>query len=504
MRPNGYWPYVVNKLGVDMSVMESVNPGERYLAVSMRRTRRIHFIGLGGAGMSGIAEVLHNQGYEVSGSDLRESEVTKRLRGLGIKVQVGHSADNVRAMDVVVNSSAIDSANPELMAARENRIPVVPRAEMLGELMRYRYGIAVAGTHGKTTTTSLIAAIFAADKKDPTFVIGGLVNSAGANAVLGQSRYMIAEADESDASFLHLQPMVTVITNIDADHMGTYGGDFEKVKQIFVDFTQNLPFYGLAVICGDDDNAREIIPKMSRPIVTYGFDQKNDFYISNIIQKPLCSYFSVCRPDGSKLDLCVNTPGIHNVLNATAAVAVATEEGVSATAIQAGLKGFQGVARRFQIYGSYSVSDDKSAEKVMLVDDYGHHPREVAATIKTVRDGWPERRLVMVYQPHRYTRTRDLFEDFVQVLSQVDKLILLDVYSAGETMIPGADGRTLARSVRNRGQVDPIFAEKVVQVPPILADLLESGDILLTQGAGNIGTLAQQLHEWRLGDRLAG
>ncbi|WP_264190441.1 UDP-N-acetylmuramate--L-alanine ligase [Microbulbifer variabilis] len=472
-----------------------------YAVPTMRRIRRIHFIGVGGAGMSGIAEVLQNQGYEVSGSDLRESTVTDRLQKLGVKVQIGHSAENIRGVDVVVNSSAVHGDNPELVAAHENRIPVVRRAEMLGELMRYRYGIAVAGTHGKTTTTSLIASIFAADKKDPTFVIGGLVNSAGANAALGESRYLIAEADESDASFIHLQPMVTVITNIDADHMETYGGDFEKVKQIFIDFVHNLPFYGLAVVCGDDANVQEVIPKFSRPVLTYGFAEGNDFRIVEVKQEPLRSHFKVQRPAGDLLEVSVNTPGIHNVLNATAAIAVATDEGIGDEAIQKGLQGFQGVGRRFQIYGNFSISDDSNAEKVMLVDDYGHHPREVAATIKTVRDGWPERRLVMVYQPHRYTRTRDLFEDFVQVLSEVDKLILLDVYSAGETPIAGADGRTLARSLRNRGQVDPIFVETVDQVPPILADLLEPGDVVLTQGAGNVGALSQRLAEWRLGEK---
>ncbi|MGL6159863.1 UDP-N-acetylmuramate--L-alanine ligase [Microbulbifer sp.] len=484
-----------------MSLVEPTVQQNRYSVPAMRRIRRIHFIGVGGAGMSGIAEVLQNQGYEVSGSDLRESPVTGRLRELGVKVQIGHSEDNIRGVDVVVNSSAIHGDNPELAAARKKRIPVVRRAEMLGELMRYRYGIAVAGTHGKTTTTSLIASIFAADKKDPTFVIGGLVNSAGANASLGESRYLIAEADESDASFVHLQPMVTVVTNIDADHMETYGGDFEKVKQIFIDFVHNLPFYGLAVVCGDDPNVREVIPQLSRPVSTYGFEEGNDYRIREVKREPLRSHFSVQRPDGGLLDVCVNTPGIHNVLNATAAIAVATDEGIGDDAIREGLRGFQGVGRRFQIYGHYSVTDDGDAAKVMLVDDYGHHPREVAATIQTVRDGWPERRLVMVYQPHRYTRTRDLFEDFVHVLSQVDKLILLDVYSAGESPIPGADGRTLARSLRNRGQVDPIFIEEVEQVPPVLADLLEPGDIVLTQGAGNVGTLAQQLAAWRLGDR---
>ncbi|MCW8125626.1 UDP-N-acetylmuramate--L-alanine ligase [Microbulbifer halophilus] len=475
----------------------------RYSVPTMRRIRRIHFIGVGGAGMSGIAEVLQNQGYDVSGSDLKESSVTERLRELGVTVQIGHGADNVRDVDVVVNSSAVHGDNPELVAARENRIPIVRRAEMLGELMRYRYGIAVAGTHGKTTTTSLIASIFAADRKDPTFVIGGLVNAAGANAALGESRYLIAEADESDASFIHLQPMVTVITNIDADHMETYGGDFEKVKQIFVDFVHNLPFYGLAVVCGDDEHIREVTPQFSRPISTYGFDEGNDFRIVEVRQEPLHSYFSVRRPDGELLEVCVNTPGIHNVLNATAAIAVATEEGASDEAIREGLKGFQGVGRRFQVFGDYAVTDEAGAEKVMLVDDYGHHPREVGATVQTVRDGWPDRRLVMIYQPHRYTRTRDLFEDFVDVLSRVDKLILLDVYSAGEQPIPGSDGRTLARSLRNRGLVDPIFVETIDQVPPVLADLLEPGDIVLTQGAGNVGALSQQLAKWRLGERNA-
>ncbi|AWF82371.1 UDP-N-acetylmuramate--L-alanine ligase [Microbulbifer sp. A4B17] len=486
--------------------MSSVRTSEdkSYAVPAMRRIRRIHFIGIGGAGMSGIAEVLQNQGYEVSGSDLRESAVTDRLRKLGVKVQIGHSAENVRGVDVVVNSSAVHGDNPELVEAREKRIPIVRRAEMLGELMRYRYGIAVAGTHGKTTTTSLIASIFAADKKDPTFVIGGLVNAAGANAALGESRYLVAEADESDASFIHLQPMVTVITNIDADHMETYGGDFEKVKQIFIDFVHNLPFYGLAVVCGDDANVQEVIPKFSRPVLTYGFDEGNDYRIVEVKQEPLCSHVTVQRPKGDLLQVSVNTPGIHNVLNATAAIAVASDEGVSDEAIRQGLKGFQGVGRRFQIYGDYAVSDDTEAEKVMLVDDYGHHPREVAATVRTVRDGWPDRRLVMIYQPHRYTRTRDLFEDFVQVLSEVDKLILLDVYSAGESPIAGADGRTLARSLRNRGQVDPIFMETIDQVPPVLADLLEPGDIVLTQGAGNVGALSQKLAEWRLGERGGG
>lgn len=457
----------------------------------MRRIRNIHFIGIGGAGMSGIAEVLLNQGYCISGSDIKPSDTTKRLEKLGAKIFIGHAKKNVTGIDVVVNSTAVDSDNPEIIAAKAARIPVVRRAEMLGELMRYRHGIAVAGTHGKTTTTSLIASILASGDKDPTFVIGGLLNSAGCNARLGESRFLVAEADESDASFLHLQPMVAVVTNIDADHMETYEGDFNKLKQTFIEFLHNLPFYGLAVVCGDDPIVQEVMPQVSRTVLTYGFNESSDFYAYDVVQQGKTLRFKVRRPNQTApLSIFLNLPGVHNVLNATAAIAVATEEGVPDEAIQAGLSEFLGVGRRFQVYGEYPVDAGATA---MLVDDYGHHPTEVAATIAAVRSGWPERRLVMIYQPHRYTRTRDLFEDFVDVLSTVDQLILLDVYSAGEKPIKGADGRTLSRSIRNRGAVDPIFVSDVEDVVSVLPNVLQSGDIVITQGAGNVGALARDL-----------
>lgn len=456
----------------------------------MRRIKRIHFIGIGGAGMSGIAEVLLNQGYEISGSDLRESVTTERLAAKGISVFIGHAESNVEGADVVVNSTAVECANPEMVGARTRRIPIVRRAEMLAELMRYRHGIAVAGTHGKTTTTSLLASVLAAGDCDPTFVIGGLLNSAGANAQLGESRYLVAEADESDASFLHLQPMVSIVTNIDADHMDTYDGDFANVKKTFVEFLHNLPFYGLAVVCGDDPVVQEIIPQISRPIVTYGFNEDSDYRASDVSQDGSRTSFNVTRPDGqSKMSVTLNMPGLHNVLNALAVIAVATDEGLNDEAIQTGLSSFQGVGRRFQSYGEFPVDDGT----VMLVDDYGHHPREVEATIAAVRKGWPERRLLMIYQPHRYTRTRDLYEDFVEVLSHVDSLVLLEVYAAGEEPIAGADSRNLCRSIRSRGQLDPIFVEGIDGVPGIIKDIVQPGDIVMTQGAGNVGLLAVEL-----------
>jgi UDP-N-acetylmuramate--alanine ligase len=461
----------------------------------MRRISRIHFVGIGGAGMCGIAEVLLNQGYQISGSDMKDSSVIARLRALGATISIGHRAEQVQGADVVVVSGAIAADNMEVRAAKQSRIPVVPRAEMLAELMRYRHGIAVAGAHGKTTTTSLIASIFAEARLNPTYVVGGLVNSSGTNAALGDSRYFIAEADESDASFLHLQPMVSVITNIDADHMDTYGGDFNKLKQTYVEFLHNLPFYGLAVICADDAAARSIIPQVARPVLTYGKSADADFRIGHITTSKTRSSFEVVRPEGrSTLKLELNIPGAHNVLNAAAAVAVATDEGVDDEAIANGLKKFQGVGRRFQIYGEFAVRGGEA----MLVDDYGHHPREVDAVIKTVRAGWPERRLVMIYQPHRYTRTRDLYEDFVAVLSQVDVLILLDVYAAGEDFIPGADARSLCRSIRQRNSVDPIFAEKLEDVPAIVAEQVRGGDLVITQGAGNVGSLSSVLAKRKL------
>lgn len=466
-----------------------------YQVPEMRRIRCIHFIGIGGSGMCGIAEVLLNQGYEISGSDLGENNNTRRLKRLGANIRLGHHASNVSQADVVVKSSAVTMDNPEITGARELRIPVVRRAEMLAELMRYRHGIAVAGTHGKTTTTSLLASILAAEGKEPTFVIGGLVKGAGANARLGESRYLVAEADESDASFLHLQPMVAVITNIDADHMETYGFDFNRLKQTFVEFLHNLPFYGLAVLCIDDPVVRDILPDVSRPVLTYGFSEDADFRIDQVSMEQRHSRFVIYRPDQQKpLSIEMNIPGVHNVLNAAAAIAVASDEGLSDQAIQLGLSGFQGVGRRFEIYGEYPVGSGSA----MLVDDYGHHPREVAATVKAVREGWPDKRLVMVFQPHRYTRTRDLYEDFVQVLSSCDVLVLLEVYSAGEEEIPGADSRALCRSIRQRGLVDPIYVQCIEGVGDVLRDIVQAGDIVITQGAGSVGKLVKNLADRKL------
>ncbi|MBV1880018.1 MAG: UDP-N-acetylmuramate--L-alanine ligase [Pseudomonadales bacterium] len=461
----------------------------------MRRIRHIHFVGIGGAGMCGIAEVLLNQGYHVSGSDIHPGLSTARLEAMGAKILIGHKTQNVEGANVIVISTAIQEYNPELVAAKERRIPVVPRAEMLAELMRYRHGIAVAGTHGKTTTTSLLASVLAEGGFDPTFVIGGLLNSAGSNAKLGDSRYFVAEADESDASFLHLQPMVAIITNIDADHMVTYDGDFGRLKNTFVEFLHNLPFYGLAVMCVDDEHVREIMPLVSRPIITYGLSVGADVRAINIKQVELRTEFTVRRLGEHKdLHIQLNMPGEHNVLNALAAVAVATDEGVSDESIQQALNAFEGVGRRFQVYGDYPINQGQ----VMLVDDYGHHPREVAVTIKAIRQGWPDRRLVMLYQPHRYSRTRDLYEDFVEVLSEVDVLLLMDVYPAGEEPIPGADGRSLCRSIRQRASSEPIFVKDIESIYEVLAKVLTNNDILLTQGAGNIGSIAAELAENKL------
>ncbi|MCC4272108.1 UDP-N-acetylmuramate--L-alanine ligase [Marinobacter nauticus] len=457
----------------------------------MRRIRHIHFVGIGGAGMSGIAEVLKNQGYDVSGSDIRDSAVTARLRAMDVDVYIGHRAENTDQADVVVVSSAVAGDNPEVVSARERRVPIVPRAEMLAEIMRYRHGIAVAGTHGKTTTTSLIASVLGEAGLDPTFVIGGKLNSAGTNAQLGGSRYLVAEADESDASFLHLTPVISVVTNIEADHMDTYGGDVEKLKQTFVDFLHNLPFYGVAVMCVDDDYVQEIIPRISRAIITYGIDNPDaDYRAENITSDGLKTRFLVRRPGGRPdLQVELKMPGRHNVLNALATIAVATDEGVDDQAICRGLAGFAGVGRRFQVYGEYQTP--KAA--ATLVDDYGHHPTEVEAVIRAAREAWPERRIVMLYQPHRYTRTRDLYEDFVRVLSEVDGLLLMDVYSAGEPAIPGADGRALCRSIRQRGKVEPVFVEDNREIESLLANVLQDGDLLITQGAGDIGGVAARL-----------
>ncbi|MCP1365126.1 UDP-N-acetylmuramate--L-alanine ligase [Halomonas sp. BBD48] len=463
----------------------------------MRRIQRIHFVGVGGAGMCGIAEVLANQGYQVSGSDLKESAVTTHLRDCGIRVEIGHETSNAENADVVVVSTAVDASNPEIAWAREHRVPVVRRAEMLAELMRFRHGIAVAGTHGKTTTTSLTATLLAEGGFDPTFVIGGKLTSAGTNARLGEGDYLVAEADESDASFLHLQPMMAIVTNIDADHMATYAGDFARLKDTFIEFLHNLPFYGMAVLCLDDDNVRNLLPRVQRQFVTYGFSPDADYRITDFVQEAGEIRFTAVRPEGhAPLAVRLAMPGEHNAQNALAAIAVATDAGVDDEAIQRGLAGFAGVGRRFQEHGEYSLP--QGAGEVMLVDDYGHHPREVEMVIRAVRAGWPKRRLVMLYQPHRYSRTHDLYEDFVRVLSGVDTLLLLDVYSAGEAPIPGAEGRTLAGSIRQRGQVDPLFVEHKSELPRLLAHVLRDGDILIAQGAGDVGGIAISLAASRL------
>lgn len=479
----------------------SPNAGERkdYEVPEMRRIRSIHFVGIGGVGMCGIAEVLLNQGYQISGSDIRDSAVTDRLRALGARIFIGHSSANVEQVDVLVTSTAIDSTNPEVARAHELLLPVVKRAEMLAELMRYRHGIAVAGTHGKTTTTSLIASILAEAKQDPTYVIGGRLTSAGANARLGGSRYLVAEADESDASFLHLQPMVAVVTNIDADHMETYAGDFNKLTQAFIRFLHNLPFYGLAVVCADDPVVSELMPEIGRPILSYGFSEGADYRAVDLEQLGLQSRFRVLRPGGlSALQVTLNMPGRHNVLNALAAIAVTTDEAIDDAAICRALEKFEGVGRRFQVLGELPIEGGS----VTLVDDYGHHPREVQAVVSAIQEGWPGRRLVMVYQPHRYTRTRDLYEDFVQVLQSPDQLLLLDVYAAGEEVIPGADSRSLCRSLRQRGK-EPIFVESDADIAEALKLVLQPGDLLLTQGAGNITTLAHKLRQnWMFGGEV--
>ncbi|MBV1840241.1 MULTISPECIES: UDP-N-acetylmuramate--L-alanine ligase [Photobacterium] len=466
----------------------------RTMVPEMRRVERIHFVGIGGAGMSGIAEVLVNEGYRVSGSDLAPNAVTERLTSKGAEIFFGHQASNVQGASVVVVSTAIRQDNPELVAAREQRIPVVRRAEMLAELMRYRHGIAIAGTHGKTTTTALVTQIYSEAGLDPTFVNGGLVKSAGTNARLGCSRYLIAEADESDASFLHLQPMVCVVTNIEADHMDTYGGDFEVLKQTFIDFLHNLPFYGLAVMCIDDPVVRELLPRVGRPVITYGFSEDADVRLVDYTQTGQQGHFSILRKGKPALKVTLNIPGKHNALNATAAVAVASEEGVEEDAIIRALVEFQGTGRRFDHLGEFETGNGN----VMLVDDYGHHPSEVDVTIKAARAGWADKRLVMVFQPHRYSRTRDLYEDFANVLEQVDVLVMLDVYSAGEAPIAGADGRSLCRTIRGRGKIDPIFVPNGEALPSALANILQNDDLVLTQGAGDVGKIARQLAEMKL------
>lgn len=467
----------------------------------MSRIRRIHFVGIGGAGMSGIAEVLLGLGYQVSGSDTRESPTTQRLSALGAAFGIGHDGSYVKNAQVVVTSAAVGADNVEVRTARQRKIPVISRAEMLAELMRFRYGIAVAGTHGKTTTTSLTASILAEAGFDPTFVIGGKLNSAGTNAQLGAGNYLVAEADESDASFLHLQPVIAIVTNIDQDHMETYGGDVGKLKATFVEFLHHLPFYGLAVVCGDDPGICDVLPRISKPVRTYGISQGVDVRAVDIVQEGLASRFSVLREEGQNaLEITLNMPGRHNILNSLAAIAVATELGVADAVIQRALQGFKGIGRRFQINSELQ----RRGGKVTFVDDYGHHPREVDATLEAARQAWPDRRIVLVFQPHRYTRTRDLFEDFVQVLSKADVLVLLDVYAAGEKAIAGADGRSLTRAMRVRGRIDPIFVRDLNELSEILCGVVESGDVVLTLGAGSIGAAAAELpkqmdRRWREG-----
>ncbi len=457
---------------------------------AMDRVNHIHFVGIGGAGMSGIAEVLHNLGYQISGSDMRESRVTNHLCSLGIKVEFDHQRSQVDGCDVVVVSSAIADDNPELIEAREKRIPVIPRAEMLAELMRFQQGIAVAGTHGKTTTTSLVASVLAEGGFDPTYVIGGLLNSSGTHARLGTGKYLIAEADESDASFLHLQPTIAILTNVDADHLETYGGDIDCLQDNFIEFLHHLPFDGLAIICLDDEGVRKIMGSILKPFKTYGFDSGADYFAHDIRHEGQQSWFQVSRADCKEwLQVKLNLPGKHNVLNALAAIAVAHEVGVADKSIISALAGFQGIARRCQVLGELTIQ----GKKVLIIDDYAHHPREINATLQAVREGWPDKRVVVIFQPHRYTRTRDLFEDFCQVLSETDKLLLLDIYSAGEKSIIGADGRSLCRAIRQRGQVDPIFVEKQEEIPQLLENFVEENDLLLVLGAGDVGSVSAGL-----------
>lgn len=451
--------------------------------------KNIHFVGIGGAGMSGIAEVLLNLGYHVSGSDLGRSAVTDRLAALGARVAFGHDAANIEGANAVVVSTAVRSDNPEVLAARQRRVPIVPRAVMLAELMRLKQGIAIAGTHGKTTTTSLVASVLAAGGLDPTFVIGGRLNSAGANARLGTGDFIVAEADESDASFLNLFPVIEVITNIDADHMDTYGHDFARLKQAFIEFTHRLPFYGIAVLCVDDPSVREILPFVSKPIIRYGFAQDAQVRATEVIARDGKMTFTVLREEAAPLKIELNLPGTHNVQNALAAIAIATELEVADADIQRALAEFNGVGRRFQRFGEVATANGTYT----LIDDYGHHPVEMAATIAAARGAFPDRRLVLAFQPHRFTRTRDCFEDFVKVLSTVDGLVLTEVYAAGEAPIVAADGRALARALRVAGKVEPVFVETVDEVPDALAGFVQDGDVVITMGAGSIGTVPGKL-----------
>lgn len=456
------------------------------------KVKHIHFVGIGGSGMSGIAEVLANLGFTVSGSDLADSATTRRLANIGIRIAVGHAAANIAGADAVVVSTAVHADNPEITAARERKIPVVPRAQMLAELMRLRRGIAVAGAHGKTTTTSLVASILGESGMDPTFVIGGRLNAAGANARLGAGEFIVAEADESDASFLYLSPVISIVTNIDADHMETYGHDFGRLKQTFIDFLQRLPFYGVAVLCTDDANVREIMPAVTKQIVSYGLDPAANVRAENIVTDHGQMRFDCVRTNGgvSRLPVTLNLPGVHNVLNALAAIAVASELGAPDAAIVRALAEFKGVGRRFQRYGEVALPGGGA---FTLVDDYGHHPAEMRATITAARGAFPGRRLLLAFQPHRYSRMRDCFEDFVSVLSSVDALVLGEVYAAGEAPIVAADGRSLARALRVAGKIEPVFVEDVAAMPAAIIDAARDGDVVMTMGAGSIGSVPGKL-----------
>ncbi|PSJ80375.1 UDP-N-acetylmuramate--L-alanine ligase [Neisseria iguanae] len=458
------------------------------------RVTNIHFVGIGGVGMSGIAEVLHNLGFKVSGSDQSKNATTEHLAGLGIQVYPGHTAEHVSGADVVVTSTAVKADNPEVVAANRQHIPVIPRALMLAELMRFRDGIAIAGTHGKTTTTSLTASILAAAGLDPTFVIGGKLTAAGSNARLGQGEYIVAEADESDASFLHLTPIMSVVTNIDEDHMDTYGHSVEKLHQAFIDFIHRMPFYGKAFLCTDSEYVRAIVPKVSKPFVTYGLDDTADIYATDVenvgAQMKFTVHVNMKGYEQEPFEVILNIPGRHNVLNALAAIGVALEVGASVEAVKQGLLSFAGVGRRFQKYGEVALPKGGTA---LLVDDYGHHPVEMAATVAAARGAYPDRRLVLAFQPHRYTRTRDLFEDFTKVLNTVDALVLTEVYAAGEEPIAAADSRALARAIRVLGKLEPIYCENVTELPEMLLNVLQDGDMVLTMGAGSINKVPQAM-----------
>ena len=452
------------------------------------KVKHLHFIGIGGSGMSGIAEVLINLGYAVSGSDIAESAAVKRLKSLGAKILIGHTAGNIAGADVIVTSSAVKADNPEVVAAKVARVPVVPRAMMLAELMRFKQGIAIAGTHGKTTTTSLISHVLGEAGLDPTVVIGGRLNSIGTNARLGKGEYLVAEADESDASFLYLQPIMAVVTNIDQDHMETYAHDFDKLKSAFVAFLEHLPFYGLAVVCADDVNIREILPRITKPIITYGMCEDVELRAVNVhAASGRMTFTAVNRRDKKVLDVELNLAGMHNVLNALSAIAIAREIGIEDAHIARALTSFSGVGRRFQRYGEIAIS---SGGSFTLIDDYGHHPVEMDAVLKAARGAFPGKRILLAFQPHRYTRTRDLFEDFVKVLSTADELVLADVYPAGEAPIVAADGRALTRALRVLGKIEPLFVEKVAELPAAVLSRVRDGDIVITMGAGSVGGVA--------------